>query len=152
MKNTVSFGEGVNTACKCLGPDYKSERRASLHLPCHTNLRGFVFREELPLLKIMARTTAVSVWALVIAVVVAGAMATDPRCPPKKLLPCNPAVKEGKEEPSALCCSNLRAQEGCLCLYLHDPSYQRYFGGAEPRKTITSCGIPIPYCLSTTNI
>ncbi|KAF7011670.1 hypothetical protein CFC21_025953 [Triticum aestivum] len=99
----------------------------------------------------MARTVAVLVWVLVIVVVVAGAMAIEPQCPPKKLLPCNPAVKKVKE-PSALCCSNLRAQEGCLCLYLHDPRYQRYFGGADAGKTITSCGIPLPYCLSTTNI
>ncbi|KAM3390584.1 hypothetical protein ACQJBY_012279 [Aegilops geniculata] len=74
-------------------------------------------------------------------------MATEPQWqwPPKKLLPCNPAVKEGKV-PSALCCSNLRAQEECLCLYMNDPRYQPYFMGPGTGKTITSCGIPVPYC------
>jgi hypothetical protein len=91
----------------------------------------------------MAKAVAMLV-ALALAVVVAtsaGGASAD--CNIAALASCKAAVIQGAK-PTAACCSNLRAQEACLCEYQKNPNYGKYHPGA--RKMVTSCGMAIPNC------
>ncbi|KQK24045.1 non-specific lipid-transfer protein 2P [Brachypodium distachyon] len=66
-------------------------------------------------------------------------------CNAGQLSVCAVAITSGSP-PSAECCSNLRAQQGCLCQYAKDPNYGRYISSPYARQTVASCGIPVPKC------
>jgi hypothetical protein len=89
---------------------------------------------------IMAKAVAM----LVVLAMVAGMAAAD--CNIAQLAVCKAAVMEGLK-PTAACCSNLRAQEGCLCKYQKDPKFGKYVNNPNnARKMVTSCGMAIPNC------
>jgi len=91
----------------------------------------------------MAKAVAMLV-ALALAVVVAmsaGGASAD--CNIAALASCKAAVIQGAK-PTAACCSNLRAQEACLCEYQKNPNYGKHLPNA--RKVVTSCGMAIPNC------
>ena len=91
----------------------------------------------------MAKAVAMLV-ALALAVVVAtsaGRASAD--CNIAVLASCKAAVIQGAK-PTAACCSNLRAQEACLCEYQKNPNFGKYLPNA--RKVVTSCGMAIPNC------
>lgn len=97
----------------------------------------------------MARMAAVALCvALVVMVVTAaeGAVAVpvEIKCGSEMPSVCDKAIDNGTM-PSASCCSILKEQEECLCIYL-----DRLKGSikiSNGYKTITSCGISIPICL-----
>ncbi|CAM0956547.1 unnamed protein product [Alopecurus aequalis] len=109
----------------------------------------------------MAR--AVAMWAVLVLVVVvvapsvaasrarAPAMApgrasmAEQQCDVEKLIVRGTAIITGAM-PSASCCSNLKAQEGCFCQYAKDPAYSLYINSPNAHKTLTSCGITLPTC------
>lgn len=79
----------------------------------------------------------------VVATTAGGAVAAP--CNPGQLAVCKSAMHSGVK-PSAVCCSNLRAQKACLCQYAKDPKFSRYVHNPNVPKTITSCGIATPKC------
>ncbi|KAM3371358.1 hypothetical protein ACQJBY_018647 [Aegilops geniculata] len=95
----------------------------------------------------MARPAAVIMCAVFVVVVPLSAVAAELECRPQLLLACDPAIRDGKA-PTPLCCSNLRAEEMCICKYRQDPTYRRYIPGPYFPETTTSCGIHIE-CLFT---
>ncbi|AQK58016.1 Non-specific lipid-transfer protein 2 [Zea mays] len=97
----------------------------------------------------MAKSTAMFVAALALVVVMAttstGGGRAAAACDPKPLVVCDPAFMDGAK-PAAACCSTLRAQEACLCVYAKDPKFAKYINNPNTAKTFTSCGIAIPKC------
>lgn len=88
--------------------------------------------------------------ALALVVVVAVAVASAggaaaQQCSPAQLAACAPAIISGSP-PTALCCSNLRAQEPCFCQYARNPAYSSYINSPNARRTLASCGIAVPSC------
>lgn len=84
----------------------------------------------------------VVVVALVVVAMAGGATA---QCNAGQLAVCAPAIIGGAA-PSATCCSNLRAQQGCFCQYARNPAYSRYINSPNSRRAIASCGISVPRC------
>ncbi|XP_044398726.1 non-specific lipid-transfer protein 2P-like [Triticum aestivum] len=93
----------------------------------------------------MARVAAVAMCALLALVVVGPPSVAAQDCDAGKLIVCAAAIIGGAE-PSASCCTNLKAQRGCLCKYASNPAYSGYINSPTTRKTLASCGIPIPTC------
>lgn len=87
--------------------------------------------------------------ALVLVLVVAAATLTGgasaATCNVVQLTPCAGAISSGSK-PSPACCSNLKAQQGCFCQYIKNPSLGRYVNSPNAKKTLTSCGISLPRC------
>ncbi|TVU32113.1 hypothetical protein EJB05_23831, partial [Eragrostis curvula] len=81
---------------------------------------------------------------LVAAMSAGGASAAD-GCDPESLSVCLPSLVSGSK-PTDACCTNLHAQQGCLCQYAKDPKYSKYISGPNARNTLTSCGMAIPSC------
>jgi hypothetical protein len=52
----------------------------------------------------------------------------------------------GGAKPTASCCSSLRAQQGCFCTFLKNPTYGRYVSSPNARSTLASCGVAVPRC------
>ncbi|KAG8092191.1 hypothetical protein GUJ93_ZPchr0012g21003 [Zizania palustris] len=94
----------------------------------------------------MAKSAAVMVAVMVVAVVVAAmAPAASAQCNAGSLAVCAEAILNGAA-PSASCCSNLRAQQGCFCQFARNPLYSGYITSANARKTLNSCRVNIPRC------
>ena len=93
---------------------------------------------------VMAPSVA-AVWASAPAMAPGGASTVKEECDEEKLIVCGPAIIGGTP-PSASCCSNLKAQEGCFCQYAKDPAYSNYINSPNARKTLASCGITLPTC------
>jgi hypothetical protein len=99
-----------------------------------------------------ALAAALVVAALVVAVVVtssrrASAPAGEPgaQCNTGHLVVCAPAIILGAA-PSASCCSNLRAQQGCFCQYARNPAYGRYINNPTAHRAIAACQVTVPSC------
>jgi hypothetical protein len=93
----------------------------------------------------MARMGAMAMCVVLVLVVVAGSAADMPVCNPAKVISvCDKAIRDGTA-PSASCCSKFREQQECLCKYLYQPGFSNYFNTPNSRKTIKSCGIPLPF-------
>uniref|UniRef100_A0ACD5TNE9 Uncharacterized protein n=1 Tax=Avena sativa TaxID=4498 RepID=A0ACD5TNE9_AVESA len=104
----------------------------------------------------MARAVAMcAVLVLVVVVMVtpsasaarvpSGESMAEQQCVPGKLMVCSRALLGG-EKPTESCCSNLKAQEGCFCMYAKNPLLSPYVNSPNASKTLTSCGITIPTC------
>jgi len=94
----------------------------------------------------MAKAVAMLVApALVVVAATSAGGASAQQCNPTQLAVCAPAVINGSP-PTASCCSNLRAQEPCFCLYARNPAYRSYINSPNARRTLTTCGIAIPNC------
>ncbi|KAL8532050.1 hypothetical protein ACS0TY_008597 [Phlomoides rotata] len=78
--------------------------------------------------------------AMLVAVAVAFE-AEAPGCNQLELIPCIPAILEGKS-PSTNCCSKLKAQQPCFCTYLKKPGLQQYARNAT--KVAGICGVTFP--------
>ncbi|KAK3156866.1 hypothetical protein QOZ80_2AG0113090 [Eleusine coracana subsp. coracana] len=72
-----------------------------------------------------------------------GALADD--CKPDQLAACLPSIVSGSA-PTDACCTNLRAQQGCLCQYAKDPNYGKYVSSPNAGRALTTCGIAVPKC------
>ncbi|WVZ59546.1 hypothetical protein U9M48_009671 [Paspalum notatum var. saurae] len=84
--------------------------------------------------------------ALIVAVVAGGARgAAAQQCNAAELVVCAPAIISGAA-PTASCCSNLRAQEGCFCQYAQEPAYSGYINSPNARRALTACGVTVPSC------
>lgn len=90
------------------------------------------------------RKDVMVVVALVTMVALAGG-ARAASCNAGQLTVCAAAITGGAK-PSAACCSNLRAQQGCFCQFAKNPTYGRYISSPNARKTVASCGITLPRC------
>uniref|UniRef100_A0A0A9BDV2 Bifunctional inhibitor/plant lipid transfer protein/seed storage helical domain-containing protein n=1 Tax=Arundo donax TaxID=35708 RepID=A0A0A9BDV2_ARUDO len=82
--------------------------------------------------------------AMLLLVVVAGG-ASAASCNAGQLAVCAPAITGGAR-PSAACCSNLRAQQGCFCQFAKNPTYGRYVNSPNARRAVAACGISLPRC------
>ncbi|KAL5225816.1 hypothetical protein ABZP36_012455 [Zizania latifolia] len=69
----------------------------------------------------------------------------DEQCNAGSLAVCAGAIIGGAA-PSASCCSNLRAQQGCFCQFARNPAYSGYINSANARKTLSSCRVTVPRC------
>jgi hypothetical protein len=67
------------------------------------------------------------------------------QCVVSNLIVCTPAILAGRT-PSAECCSNLKAQQGCFCGYAENPFYKHYINSPNSLNTLATCGISIPDC------
>ncbi|XP_062209582.1 non-specific lipid-transfer protein 2P-like [Phragmites australis] len=84
--------------------------------------------------------------ALVVVLVAASAgWASAASCNAGQLAACAPAISSGAT-PTAACCANLRAQQGCFCQFARNPTYGRYVSSPNARRTVASCGITLPRC------
>uniref|UniRef100_A0ACD5TJ96 Uncharacterized protein n=2 Tax=Avena sativa TaxID=4498 RepID=A0ACD5TJ96_AVESA len=102
----------------------------------------------------MARAVAMCA-VLVLVVMVAVAVAplasaatastAEQQCVPGKLFACSSALLKGAK-PTESCCSNLKSQQDCFCMYAKNPLLSPYVNSPNARKTLTSCGITIPTC------
>ncbi|WVZ59547.1 hypothetical protein U9M48_009672 [Paspalum notatum var. saurae] len=92
----------------------------------------------------MAKAAAAMLVALVVVAASAGSAAAQ-QCNAGQLAVCAGAIIRGSA-PSAMCCSNLRAQQGCFCQYARNPAYGRYINSTNARRTLSSCGVAIPRC------
>ncbi|GJN30056.1 hypothetical protein PR202_gb18332 [Eleusine coracana subsp. coracana] len=66
-------------------------------------------------------------------------------CNTKLLKSCVPALTTGVT-PTAECCSNVKAQQSCLCQFAKNPAYARYVGSPNTRRTIAACGVSPLHC------
>jgi hypothetical protein len=84
---------------------------------------------------------------LVVALLLAAAAetASAASCNAGQLAVCAAAITSGAK-PSAACCSNLKAQQGCFCQFAKNPTYGRYINSPNARKTVASCGVSLPRC------
>jgi hypothetical protein len=84
--------------------------------------------------------------ASVVMVAAAGAMAVpvEIECGSKMPSACDKAIDNGTM-PSASCCSILKEQEECLCMYLD--RLKRSDKVSNGYQTIASCGISNPICI-----
>lgn len=89
--------------------------------------------------------------ALLAVVLMMMAMAAAPgaeaatTCNALQLSPCAGAII-GNAEPTAGCCSRMKAQEPCLCDYAKDPNLQRYVNSPNGKKVMAACKVPVPSC------
>lgn len=86
--------------------------------------------------------------AMVVAMAVVLAMASGASaasCNAGTLATCVSAITGGGK-PSAACCSNLHAQQGCFCQFAKNPAYGRYINSPNARKTVAACGLALPRC------
>ncbi|KAM3198359.1 hypothetical protein ACQJBY_073483 [Aegilops geniculata] len=93
--------------------------------------------------KDMAVVAAMMVLALQALASTASAAAAP--CNAGLLAACASPVMTGSK-PSAACCSNLRAQQGCFCQFAKNPIYGRYIQSPYTRQTVSTCGIALPHC------
>jgi hypothetical protein len=84
---------------------------------------------------------------LVVALLLAAAAetASAASCNAGQLVVCAAAITSGVK-PSAACCSNLKAQQGCFCQFGKNPTYAPYINSPNARKTVASCGVSLPRC------
>ncbi|OEL24136.1 hypothetical protein BAE44_0014850 [Dichanthelium oligosanthes] len=125
-------------------PAYRGTRFIPMHhLPCTLRL---VPRDE-PAIRgsAMAKAVAVLVATLLLVAAASAGGASAQQCDVVQLAVCAPAIISG-EAPSAACCSNLRAQQGCFCQYARNPAYSGYINSPAARRALTTCGITIPHC------
>ncbi|KAL8250891.1 hypothetical protein R6Q59_034584 [Mikania micrantha] len=66
-------------------------------------------------------------------------------CNPQELLPCAGSISSGAQ-PSASCCTKLKAQQPCLCGYAKNASLRQYFNSPNAKKVASACGVPVPKC------
>ena len=90
----------------------------------------------------MAAMRKVAAAALMLLALVVVARAA---CDASQLAVCAASITTGAK-PTPQCCANLRAQQSCFCKYAKDPNYGRYITSPYARKTVTSCGLPVPRC------
>jgi hypothetical protein len=67
------------------------------------------------------------------------------QCNTGHLVVCAAAIIGGAA-PSASCCSNLRAQQGCFCQYARNPVYSRYIDSPTAHRAIAACLVTVPSC------
>jgi curli biogenesis system outer membrane secretion channel CsgG len=91
----------------------------------------------------MAAVALVAV--LVVLAATAAETASAASCNAGQLAACAPAITAGAR-PSASCCSNLKAQQGCFCQFVKNPTYGRYINSPNARKVVASCGVSVPRC------
>ncbi|KAL6847546.1 hypothetical protein ACP4OV_022572 [Aristida adscensionis] len=94
---------------------------------------------------VRSRSLAVVAAAMVVVVVAAAGGAAAATCNAGQLVACAPAITAGSA-PTAACCANLRAQQGCFCEYAKNPTYGRYVSSPNARRAVASCGISLPRC------
>lgn len=85
--------------------------------------------------------------AIVLAMIMAQvevARAVD--CNINALRSCLPVIKDPSLQPTDDCCTNLKAQQPCLCSYRKDPRYRIYFNSPGTQKLSSACGVPAPIC------
>ncbi|KAF6983703.1 hypothetical protein CFC21_001833 [Triticum aestivum] len=84
---------------------------------------------------------------LVLVALVAAAMATGgaAQCNAGNLAVCASPIVSGTP-PSKTCCNNLKSQRGCFCQFAHNRAYSSYINSPNARKTLVSCGVPVPKC------
>lgn len=88
---------------------------------------------------------AVALVVLVVLAAAAAETASAASCNAGQLAACAPAITAGAR-PSASCCSNLKAQQGCFCQFVKNPTYGRYINSPNARKVVASCGVSVPRC------
>ncbi|KQJ97366.1 non-specific lipid-transfer protein 2 [Brachypodium distachyon] len=96
----------------------------------------------------MAKAAATCVVAMALALAVLMALAsgaTAAQCNAGQLIVCAPAIIGGAA-PTAACCSNLRAQQGCFCEFARNPAYASYIKSQTARKAIAACRVALPRC------
>ncbi|KAG8095812.1 hypothetical protein GUJ93_ZPchr0013g35596 [Zizania palustris] len=95
----------------------------------------------------MTMTKKVAAVMLVVVMLAAdgGGLEVWAACDVGQLAPCMGAITGGTPA-TAVCCSGLRAQQGCLCQFAKDPRYASYVNSPNARRTVVSCGISIPSC------
>ena len=71
-------------------------------------------------------------------------MAVD--CDIMELKPCLDYLDRGSPAPSpdSECCHKLHQQESCLCDFVKNPKYRRYFKYPEAKRIAKVCRITIP--------
>ncbi|XWS15324.1 hypothetical protein CRYUN_Cryun35bG0086100 [Craigia yunnanensis] len=63
-----------------------------------------------------------------------------------ELSPCLDAIMSSRP-PSDICCSRLREQMPCLCVFLTDPSLQQFLNDPNTERVAIDCGVVYPNCL-----
>jgi hypothetical protein len=92
-----------------------------------------------------AKAFAVLVAVLAVVAAMSAGGASSQACNAGTLALCAPAILSGSA-PSGACCSNLRAQQGCICQFARNPAYSGYINSPNSRRALASCGIAIPHC------
>ncbi|GJN09334.1 hypothetical protein PR202_ga27334 [Eleusine coracana subsp. coracana] len=83
--------------------------------------------------------------ASIVLLAACGASAAAAACNAKLLKACVPALTTGVT-PTGECCSNVKAQQSCLCQFAKNPAYARYVGSPNTRRTIAACGVAPLHC------
>lgn len=73
------------------------------------------------------------------------AAAAAAACNPSLLTPCAGPALFGGPVPAA-CCTQLRAQQGCLCGYARSPNYGGYIRSPNAARLFAVCRFPMPRC------
>lgn len=68
------------------------------------------------------------------------------QCNISSLYVCLPVIKDPSLEPTADCCTNLKAQQPCFCTFLQDPKNKPFFNSPGAKKLSSACGVPSPVC------
>ncbi|XP_031477659.1 non-specific lipid-transfer protein 2 [Nymphaea colorata] len=66
-------------------------------------------------------------------------------CDPTKLSSCLAAI-QGSSPPSHACCSGLKVQRSCFCLYMKNPTLRMMIMSPKSRKIASYCRVPFPRC------
>ncbi|KAL3521353.1 hypothetical protein ACH5RR_019502 [Cinchona calisaya] len=66
-------------------------------------------------------------------------------CNAAELSPCLPAIVNGSP-PTEQCCQKAREHESCICTYMKDPQFGKYFESPNARKIVQACGLNWPKC------
>ncbi|TVU32116.1 hypothetical protein EJB05_23834, partial [Eragrostis curvula] len=100
---------------------------------------------EKKIVGVMAKKMVALLVAVVVGVSMSAGGAWADACHPDTLSVCLPSLVSGSK-PTAECCTNLHAQQGCLCQYAKDPKYSKYISGPNAGNTLTSCAMAVPSC------
>uniref|UniRef100_A0A5K0Y106 Bifunctional inhibitor/plant lipid transfer protein/seed storage helical domain-containing protein n=1 Tax=Nymphaea colorata TaxID=210225 RepID=A0A5K0Y106_9MAGN len=65
-------------------------------------------------------------------------------CNVVELSPCAGAYEGGP--PTSECCSVLKTQKSCYCVYARDPTYGPIIYSATGKRIANACGIAFPSC------
>lgn len=66
-------------------------------------------------------------------------------CNMLELMPCKPAVISSAQ-PTEACCSMVKSQIQCYCVYMKSPTFKHYVTPQVTKKISTACSVKIPEC------
>ncbi|XP_074369761.1 non-specific lipid-transfer protein 2-like [Apium graveolens] len=89
----------------------------------------------------------ITIFIVLAMVMVEVEVAAEVVCDVNSLHACLPVIKDPSLHPTTECCTNLKNQQPCFCIFLKDPKFQAYFDSPGATKLGSACAVHAPVCL-----